>query len=90
VPLPPETDELFGTDFLEKTGADINFDIGKMSLYGVKKAPCVRYNISTKRTALNVFPSDTPENNKLLQTCKKEPNNSRTRLDSHALYDRTV
>jgi len=41
-PLPTETDGLFGTGFLERTGADINFDIGKLSLDGINKAPCVR------------------------------------------------
>jgi len=46
-------------------------------------------NISTKHAALTVFPSDTPENDKPLQTCKEEPKASRPRLDSHALDEIT-
>jgi len=46
-------------------------------------------NTSTKRAALTVFPSDTPENDKPLQTCKEEPKDSRPRLDSHALDETT-
>ena len=40
-PLPTETDGLFGTDFLERTGANINFDMGKLSLNGIDKTPHV-------------------------------------------------
>ena len=88
-PLPTDTDGLFGTDFLEKTGADINFDIGKLSLGGINQAPYGCDNISTKHGALTVFPSDTQEKEKPLQTCKEEPKASRLRLDSHALNKTT-
>jgi len=46
-------------------------------------------NISTKRAALAVFPSDTLRNDKPLQTCKEEPKDSRPRLDSHVLDETT-
>jgi hypothetical protein len=46
-------------------------------------------NRTTKHTALTVFPSDTPEDDKPLQTCKEEPKGSRPRLDSHALDETT-
>jgi len=46
-------------------------------------------NISTKHAALTVFPSDTPEKGKPLQTSKEEPKASRPRLDSHALNETT-
>jgi len=88
-PFPTETDGLFGTDFLEKTGAYINFDIGKLLLDGINKTPYVCNSISTKRAALSVFPTDTRENDKLLQTCKEEQKGSRPRLDSHALDETT-
>ena len=60
-PLPTDKDGLFGTDFLEKAGADINFDLGELSLVGINKAPYVCDNISTNQAALTVFPSDTAE-----------------------------
>ena len=44
-------------------------------------------NISTKHAALTVFPSNTPEKEKPLQTCKEEPKAIRPRLDSHALNE---
>jgi hypothetical protein len=88
-PLPTETDGLFGTDFLEKAGTDINFDKGKLSLDGIKKAMYGCDNISAKHAALTAFPSDTPKNDKPLQTCKEEPKVSRPRLDSHALHETT-
>jgi len=65
-PLPTETDGLLGTDIPEKVGADTNFDTGKLSLYGINMATYVCDNISTKRAAVTVFPSDTPENDKPL------------------------
>jgi len=49
----------------------------------------VCYNTSTKHAALTVFPSDTPENDKPLQTCKEEPKVSTPRLESHALNETT-
>jgi hypothetical protein len=85
VPFPTETDGICGTDILEKTGADINFDIGKLSLDGMNKAPYVCDNISTNQAPLAVFPSDMPENDKIFQTYKEEPKVSRPRLDSHSL-----
>ena len=87
--LPTETDGLFGTDCLEKAGADINFDTGKLSLDGINKATYVCDNTSTKRAALTVFPSDTPKNDKPLRTCKEEPKGSRLRLGGHALDETT-
>jgi len=86
--LPTDKDGLFATDFLEKAGADINFDLGELSLVRINKAPYVCDNISTKHAALTVFPSDTAEKVKLLQT-SKEPKASRPRLDSHALNETT-
>jgi len=38
-PLPTETDGLLGTDILDGTGAEINFDCGKLSLTGNYKTP---------------------------------------------------
>jgi hypothetical protein len=38
-PLPTESDELFGTDFLEKNGENINFEIGQLSFGGMNKQP---------------------------------------------------
>jgi len=46
-------------------------------------------NISTKHAALTVFLSDTLEKEKPLQTCKEEPEASRSRLDSHVLNETT-
>ena len=46
---------------MEKAGADINFDLGELSLVGINKAPYVCDNISMKHAALTVFPSDTAE-----------------------------
>jgi len=88
-PLPTDKDGLFGKDFLEKAGADINFDLGELSLVGINKAPYMCDNISTKHAALTVFPSDTAEKVKPLQTSKEEPKASRPRLDSHASNETT-
>ena len=88
-PFPTDEDGLFSTDFLEKAGADINFDLRELSLVGINKAPYVCDNISTKHAAWTVFPSDTPEKGKPLQTSKEEPKASRPRLDSHALNETT-
>jgi hypothetical protein len=49
-PLSTETDGLFGTDFLEKTGADINIDIGQLSLEGTNKVQYVCDNITSKHS----------------------------------------
>jgi len=46
-------------------------------------------NISAKHAGLAVFASDTPENDKPLQTCKEEPKARRPRLDSQAI-DKTT
>jgi len=81
-PLPTDKDGLFGTDFLEKAGADTNFDLGELSLVGINKAPYVCDNISTKHAALTVFPSHTPEKRKPLQTSKEESKASRPRLEA--------
>jgi len=88
-PLPTDKDGLFGTDFLERAGADINFDLGELSLVGINKAPYVCDNISMKHAALTVFPSDTAEKVKPPQTSKEEPKDSRPRLDSHASNETT-
>jgi len=38
-PLPTKTDGLLGTDFLDRTGAKINFECGKLSLAANCMAP---------------------------------------------------
>jgi len=48
----------YSVDFLEKADADINFDLGELSLVGINKAPYVCDNISTKHAALTVFASN--------------------------------
>ena len=72
----------YSVDFLEKADADINFDLGELSLVGINKAPYVCDNISTKHAALTVFPSHTPEKRKPLQTSKEESKASRPRLEA--------
>jgi hypothetical protein len=83
-PLPTESDGLFSTDFLEKTGADINFDIGQLSLDGMNKPQYGCDNVANKPAALTVFPRDTPESEKPLQSLKEEPKRKRPGLDSQA------
>jgi hypothetical protein len=86
-PLPTESDGLFGTDFLEKTGADSNFDIGQLSLDGMNKPPYGCDNVANKPAVLTMFSSNTPENDKPPQTCEEESKEDRLRLDSqdHAI-----
>jgi hypothetical protein len=45
--------------------------------------------ILPQNTALTKFPSNTPENDKLSQTCEEDPKVGRPRLDNHAL-DKTT
>ena len=55
-PLPTEADGLLGTDFLDRTGTEINFECGKLSLAGNYKAPPASNGMSADRAALTVFP----------------------------------
>ena len=88
-PLPTDKDGLFGTDFLEKVGAGINFDLRELSLVGINKAPYACNNRSTKHAVLTVFPNDTTEKVKPLRTRREEPKARRPRLDSHASNETT-
>jgi hypothetical protein len=63
-PLRTESDGLFGTDFLKKTGANINFDIGQLSFGGMNKLPYGCDNVANKTAVLTVFSRDTPESEK--------------------------
>ena len=53
--LPTEAAGLLGTDFLEKSGALIDFECGKMSLTDSGRAPQVYSVAPAKHTALTVF-----------------------------------
>jgi len=55
-PIPTEADGLLGTDFLDRTGVEINFECGKLSLASNYKAPTAGNGISADRAALTVFP----------------------------------
>jgi len=55
-PIPTEAEDLLGTDFLDRTGAEINFECGKLSLAGNYKAPTAGNGMSEDRAALTVFP----------------------------------
>ena len=52
---PTEAAGLLGTDFLEKSGAVIDFECGKMSLTDSGRAPQVYSVAPAKHTALTVF-----------------------------------
>jgi len=54
-PLPTQAAGLIGTDFLERTGAEINFECGRMALAGVGEAPVANSDSQGKRAALTVF-----------------------------------
>ena len=54
-PLPTEAAGLLGTDFLEKTGAKMNFECGRMALAGIGEAPVANSDSQGKRAALTVF-----------------------------------
>jgi hypothetical protein len=54
-PFPTQADGLLGTDILDRIGAEINFESGKLS-NGNCKAPPACSGISADRTALTVFP----------------------------------
>ena len=88
-PLPTDKDGLFGTDFLERTVSDINFDIGQLALDGINQAPYECDNISTRHAALTVFPSDARAKEKPLQAGKEETKASRPKLNSHASNEST-
>jgi hypothetical protein len=53
--LPRDTAGLLGTDFMEGTGAIINFDSGKMSLAKVAVTHRVRIESPTGKAALTDF-----------------------------------
>jgi hypothetical protein len=54
-PLPTDTDGLLGTDFYEKTGAEINFQCGKMSLNDIDKLSRVYSVPPAEKASLTVF-----------------------------------
>ena len=56
--LPTDAAGLLGTDFMEGTGAVINFDGGKMSLTEVAATPRARVEPSNSRAVLTVFTRD--------------------------------
>jgi hypothetical protein len=53
--LPMEAAGLLGTDFLRKTGSEINLECGKMTLTSIDDAPQVYSVTHTKSAALTVF-----------------------------------
>jgi hypothetical protein len=55
-PLPTEVDGLLGTDFLDRTGAEMNFACGKLSLAGNCKTSPACNGMSADRAALTLFP----------------------------------
>ena len=55
-PLPTEADGLLDTNFLDRTGAEINFERVKLSLAGKCKAPNACNSMSADRAAFTVFP----------------------------------
>jgi hypothetical protein len=79
----------YSVDFLEKTGANINFDIGQLSFGGMNKQPYGWDNVANKPAVLTVFPRDTPESEKPLQSLKEEPKRKRPGQDSQALAKTT-
>jgi len=54
-PLPTEAAGLIGTDFLDRTGAEINFECGRMALAAIGEAPFANSALQGKRTALTLF-----------------------------------
>jgi len=59
-------------DFLDKAGAEINFDNGKLSLVENNETPYACGIMSTKHAALIVFPKDRQESDKPLQKHKEQ------------------
>ena len=53
--LPTDAVGLLGTDFLERTGANVNFECGKIALAAIDKAPRAYEVIPAKGAALTVF-----------------------------------
>ena len=54
-PLPTEAAGLIGTDFLERTGAEINFECGRMALSATGETHVANSNRQGKYAALTVF-----------------------------------
>ena len=54
-PLPTAAAGLIGTDFLERTGAEINFECGKMALAAIGVAPSADRVSQIRRATLTVF-----------------------------------
>jgi hypothetical protein len=54
-PLPTEAAELIGTNFLERTGAEINFECGRMALTATGETHVANSNRQGKCAALTVF-----------------------------------
>jgi len=55
MPLHTEATGLMGTDFLERTGAEINFECGRMALAAIGEGPVANSVSQGKRAALTVF-----------------------------------
>ena len=53
--LPTEAAGLIGTDFLERTGAEIKIECGRMALAAIGEAPVANSELQGKRAALTVF-----------------------------------
>ena len=71
-PLPTDAAGLLGTDFLERTGANIRFECGKMALAAIDKAPCAYSVTPAKTAALTVFTEDKARRS-LQPTRREEP-----------------
>jgi len=54
-PLPTEAAELIGRDFLEKTGAKIKFECGRMALSAIGEGPVANNDSQGKRVALTLI-----------------------------------
>ena len=54
-PLPTDAAGLLGTDFLARTGDNVNFECGKMAFAAIDKAPCAYEVIPAKGAVLTVF-----------------------------------
>jgi len=50
-----EAAALIGIDFLERTGAEINFECGRVALAAVGEAPVANSDTQGKRVSLTVF-----------------------------------
>jgi hypothetical protein len=87
-PLPTITAGLLGTDFFEKTGAEINFECGKMSLTDIDKVSRMYSVPPAGHASLTVFAKDKVRHS--TQPSKLETRHTKEKFSASLSSEKTV